>query len=66
MIPFLITFKRNIRRVIYKKGKQLEYSIYKIIIIKYLTCGKIVEENKDHHCSSAREIDPTSLTDILW
>ncbi len=48
-----------------KKDKQPEYLIYKIIIIEYPTCGKIVEKNKDHYCLPARETDPTILTDKL-
>jgi len=62
----LIIFKKNIRRVISKKGKQLEYLIYRIIIIECPTCKKIVKENKDHYYSPARETDLIILTDILW
>ncbi len=45
LIPSFITFKRDIRRVMCKKDKQPEYPIYKITIIEYLTCGKMMEEN---------------------
>jgi len=62
----LITFKRDIRRVICKKDKQIKYSIHKIILIEYPTYEKIMEENKDHYCLLARETDLTILTDILW
>ncbi len=62
----LIIFKRDIRRVICKKGKQLEHPIHKITIIEYPTCGKMVEENKDHYCPPARETDPTILTNKSW
>ncbi len=48
----------------YKKGKQTEYPIHKIIIIECLTCEKMVEESKDHYCLSMKETDPTILTDI--
>ena len=63
---FLITFKRDIRRVTCKKGKQLEYPIHKITIIECPTCGKMVEENEDHYCPPAREVDPAILTDKPW
>src|SRR6266498_1090492 len=66
LIPSLITFKRDIRRVICKKGKQPEHLIHKIIIIECPICGKIVEENQDHYCPLAKEIDPTILTDKPW
>ncbi len=59
-------FKRDIRRVIYKKGKQPEHPIHKITIIECLICGKIVKENQDHYCPSTRETDPTILTDKSW
>ena len=62
----LITFKRNIRKVTCKKIKQPEYPIHKIIIIEYPTCGKMMEENKDHYCSPTREIDLTILTNKPW
>ncbi len=62
----LITFKRDIRRVTCKKGKQREHPIYKITIIECPTCEKMVEENKDHYCPLAREIDSTILTNKLW
>ncbi len=62
----LIKFKRDIRRVICKKGKQSEYSIYKIIIIECLTCGKMVKGKDDHYYLLARETDPTILTDKPW
>ena len=45
LTPSLITFKRDIRRITSKKGKQLEYPIYKITIIECPTCGKMVEKN---------------------
>ncbi len=60
-----ITFKKNIRRVIYKKGKQLEHLIHKITIIEYPKCKKIVEENKDYYCLPARKEDFTPLNNIL-
>ncbi len=66
LTPSLITFKRDIRRVTCKKGKQPEHSIYKITIIECPTYGKMVKENKDHYCPPAREIDPTILTNKLW
>ncbi len=66
LILFLITFKRDIRRVTCKKNKQSEYPIHKITIIEYLICEKMVEENKNYYCLPARETDPTILTDILW
>src|SRR6266498_3599714 len=62
----LITFRRDIRRVTCKKGKQPEYLIHKITIIECPTCGKMVEENKDHYCPPAREIDLTILTNKPW
>ena len=66
LIPSLITFRRNIRRVMCKKGKQPEHPIHKITIIECPTCGKMVEENQDHYCPPARETDPTILTDKPW
>ncbi len=66
LTPSLITFKRDIRRITSKKGKQLEYPIYKITIIECLTYEKMVEENQDHYCLPAREIDQSILTDKLW
>src|SRR6266545_1859426 len=66
LILSLITFKRDIRKVTCKKGKQPEHPIYKITIIECLTCGKIMEENKDHYCPPAREMDLTILTNKLW
>src|SRR6266542_4086125 len=66
LTPSLITFKRNIRRITCKKGKQPEHPIHKITIIECQTCGKMVEENEDHYCPPAREIDPTILTDKPW
>ena len=62
----LIIFKRDIRRVTCKKGKQPEHPIHKITIVKYPTCGKMVEENQDHYCPPIREMDSTILTDKLW
>ncbi len=59
-------FKRDIRRITYKKGKQPEHPIHKIIIIKYPICEKIVEESEDHYCLPAKEIDLTILVDKLW
>src|SRR6266498_247528 len=64
--PSLITFKRDIRRVTCKKGKQSEYPIHKITIIECLTCEKMVEENQDHYCLPARETDLTILTNKPW
>jgi len=66
LTPSLITFKRDIRRVTCKKGKQLEYLIYKIIIIKCLTYEKMMKENQNHYCPLTRETDPTILTDKPW
>ena len=66
LIPSLIIFKKDIRRVTCKKGKQWEHLIHKITIIECPTCGKMVEENKDHYCPPAREIDPTILTNKPW
>src|SRR6266540_947842 len=60
LIPSFITFKRDIRRITSKKGKQSEYPIYKITIVECPTCEKIVEENQDHYCPPVRETDPTS------
>ncbi len=51
----LITFKRDIKRVMCKKDKQPEHPIYKITIIECLICEKIVKENKDHYCLLVRE-----------
>ena len=62
----LITFKRDIRRVTSKKGKQTEHPIYRITIIECPTCGKMVEENQDHYCLPARETDSTILINKLW
>src|SRR6266540_440660 len=64
--PSLITFKRNIRKVTSKKGKQPEHSIHRIIIIECSTCGKMVEENQDHYCPPMRETDLTILTNKSW
>src|SRR6266498_1941578 len=64
--PSLITFKKDIRKVTCKKGKQLEHPIHKITIIECPTCGKMVEENEDHYCPPARKTDPTILTNELW
>ena len=58
--------KRDIRRITYKKGKQPEHLIYKITIIKCLTCGKMVEESEDHYCPPAKEMDLTILVDKSW
>src|SRR6266540_4110059 len=66
LIPSLVTFKRDIRRVTCKKGKQLKHPIHKITIIKCLTCGKMIEENKNHYCPPVREVDLTILIDISW
>ena len=66
LILFLITFKRDIRRVTCKKNKQSEYPIHKITIIKCPICGKMVEENQDHYYLPARETDLTILTNKLW
>src|SRR6266498_1275252 len=66
LTPSLITFKKNIRRVTCKKGKQPEYPIHKITIIECPTCGKMVEENQDHYCLLARGTDPTILTNKPW
>src|SRR6266498_4565168 len=45
LIPSLIIFKKDIRKVTCKKGKQSEHPIHKIIIIECPTCEKMVEEN---------------------
>ncbi len=45
LTPSLITFKRDIRRIICKKGKQPKHPIHRITIVEYPICGKIVEEN---------------------
>ncbi len=66
LTPSLVTFKRDIRRVTSKKGKQPEHPVHKITIIECLTCRKMVEENKDYYCPPARETDPTILTDKPW
>ncbi len=66
LTPSLITFKRDIRRVTNKKGKQPEHPIHKITIIECPTCEKMVEKSKDHYCSPAREMDPTILTNKSW
>ncbi len=63
LIPSLITFKRDIRRVTCKKGKQPEHPIHKITIIECSTCEKIVKENQDHYCSLVKEMNPTILAD---
>ncbi len=52
--------------MIYKKGKQSEYFIHKIMIVEYPICEKIVKENKDHYCPPARETDLTILINIPW
>src|SRR6266540_5027150 len=61
LILSLIIFKRDIRRVTCKKGKQSEHPIYKITIIECLTCEKMVKENQDHYYPLSRERDPTIL-----
>ncbi len=66
LTPSLITFKRDIRRVTSKKGKQTEHPIHRITIIECPTCGKMVEENKDYYCPPARETDLTILTNKPW
>ena len=66
LTPSLITFRREIRRITCRKGKQPEHPIHKITIIECPTCGKMVEENQDHYCPPARETDPTILTDKPW
>jgi len=66
LISSLITFKRDIRRIIYKKVKQSKHLIYKIIIIECPTYEKMIEENDDYYCPSARKTDSTILIDILW
>src|SRR6266540_5540393 len=66
LIPSLITFKRDIRKVTCKKSKQPEYPMHKITIIKYLTCRKIVKENQDHYCPPIRETDLTILANKPW
>ncbi len=66
LTPSLITFKRNIKRVTCKKGKQSEHPIHKITIIEYPTYEKMVEESKDYYCLPAKEIDLTILTNKPW
>src|SRR6266542_4111348 len=66
LTPSLIIFRRDIRRITCKKGKQPAHPIHKITIIECPTCGKMVEENEDHYCPSAKETDPTILTDKPW
>src|SRR6266498_5987436 len=66
LIPFLIMFKRDIRRITCKKDKQSEHPIHKITIIECLTYGKMVEEDQDYYYPSAREMDPTILTNKPW
>ena len=66
LTPSLITFRRDIRRITCKKGKQPEHLIYKITIIECPTCGKMVEESQDHYYSLTKETDLTILTDKLW
>ena len=66
LTPSLITFRRDIKRVTCKKGKQPEHPIHKITIIECPTCGKMMEENEDHYCLLAKEIDLTILTNKLW
>ena len=66
LIPSFITYKRDIKRVTCKKGKQSEHPIHKITIIECPTCGKIVEENKDYYCPPTRETDLTILTNKPW
>ncbi len=66
LTPSLITFKKDIRRVTNKKGKQPEHPIHKITIIECPTCEKMVEENQDHYCLPAREMDLTILADKPW
>ena len=46
LIPSLITFKKDIRRVTCKKGKQPEHSIHKVTIIECPTCGKWWKKNR--------------------
>src|SRR6266540_4493051 len=41
LTPSFITFKRDIRKVTSKKGKQPEHPIHKITIIECPTCGKM-------------------------
>ncbi len=50
-------FKRNIRRITCKKGKQSEYPIYKITIIECPTCRKMVEESEEYYYLPAKEMD---------
>ncbi len=64
--PSLITFKRDIRRVTCKKGKQPEHPIHKITIIECLICEKMVKENQDHYCLPARETDSIIFTNKPW
>src|SRR6266511_3562770 len=66
LIPSLITFRRDIRRVTSKKGKQSEHPIHRITIIECPTCRKMVEENQDHYCPLMRETDPTILMNKPW
>jgi len=66
LTPSFITFRRDIKRVTCKKGKQPEHPIHKITIIECPICGKMVKENEDHYCPPAREIDSTILTNKPW
>src|SRR6266498_2833944 len=66
LIPSLITFKKDIKRVMCKKGKQLEHPIHKITIIECPICEKMVEENQDYYYLPVRETDLTILTNKLW
>ncbi len=58
LIPSLITFKKDIRRVTCRKGKQPEHPIHKITIVECPTCRKMIEENNDHYYPPVREMDP--------
>jgi len=49
-----------------KKDKQSEHPIYKITIIKCLTCGKMVEKSGDYYYPPAKEMDLTILVEKLW
>src|SRR6266498_5053870 len=66
LIPSLITFKKDIRRVTCKKKKQPEYPIHKITIIECPICEKIIKKSQDHYCSPAKKTDLTILTNKPW
>src|SRR6266542_2970982 len=68
LTPSLITFSRKIRAETSPKGKQPKYEekIYRITIVEYPTCGKMVEKDDDHYCLLMRETEPSILVDTPW